>query len=98
MARVGRGASVLPDAGPPETSREPAGTDIDGFEVLVAGTGGGPIDVLFPAPIFGLGFIPAAGLEPTDGVVVRGVEVPEVAAELNCFVGDFVGDYDVILA
>jgi hypothetical protein len=68
------------------------------LEVLVAGTGGGPIDVLFPAPMLGLGFIPAAGFEPTDGVVVRGVEVPELAPEPNCFVGDFVGDYDAISA
>jgi hypothetical protein len=33
------------------------------------------------------------GARATEGVVVRGVEAPDVTAEPNCLVGDLVGDY-----
>lgn len=61
--------------------------------VLEAGTGGGPIDGR-PAPTDGRGFTPAEGTRAFDGVPVREVEALEVAVAI-CFVGDFVGDYDM---
>jgi hypothetical protein len=33
------------------------------------------------------------GTRPFEGVPVLGEEVPDVAADASCFVGDLVGDY-----
>jgi hypothetical protein len=33
-----------------------------------------------------------------DGVVVLGVDAPEAAPEDNCFVGDLVGDYSILVS
>lgn len=33
-----------------------------------------------------------------DGVVVLGVDAPELAPELSCFVGDLVGDYKTLVS
>lgn len=58
-----------------------------------AGIGGGPIDVRF-APTAGRGLVVVIdGVRELDGVPVLGVDVPEVVADNNCFVGDLVGDY-----
>jgi hypothetical protein len=70
-----------------------ADADTDGRAVRDAGKAGGPMDVRFVAET-GRGFVEdIEGGLVLEGVPVRGVEVPEVAAEANCLVGDFVGDY-----
>lgn len=67
---------------------------VDGLADLVAGTAGGPMEVLAP-PIDGRAL--GAAAEVTRGFVVEGVPVREVAAldvavDASCLVGDFVGD------
>jgi hypothetical protein len=62
----------------------------DCLEFRTVGFGGGGIDPLLAAM---LGLV-VEDCRVEEGVVfVRGVEAPEVAADPNCFVGDFVGDY-----
>lgn len=84
----------------PDASLDPGAADIDCLDVLEVGIGGGPIDVRFPGPAkLCLGFTdPGVGLEPMDGVVVRGVDAPDGAPEDSCFVGDFVGDYSILVS
>ncbi len=67
---------------------------MDGREVFKLGIGGGPIDVRIPGPAkLWRGLTdPGVGLEPTEGVIVLGVEAPDAPAEPSCFVGDLVGD------
>lgn len=81
------GADVLlPTLGPPAS---------DGLDIRAAGAGGGPIEVLLP-PTLGLGFDNVTeGFLVFEGVPVRGVEAFDVTAD-NCFVGDFVGDYNLV--
>lgn len=65
---------------------------IDCLDVLDAGIGGGPIEVRLPL-ILGRGFdVGAGGTRPFEGVLVLGEDVPDVAADASCLVGDLVGD------
>lgn len=67
----------------------------DCLDVRDVGTGGGPIDVRFPATL-GRGFVvDIDGTRPLDGVPVLGVDAAEVPADASCFVGDLVGDLGV---
>lgn len=75
---------------PTELSREPPGAS-EGLAARDAGTAGGPIEVRLAARL---------GRAPTvdevlvfDGVPVLDVEAVELP-DNNCFVGDFVGDYN----
>jgi hypothetical protein len=67
----------------------------DCLDVLEAGIGGGPMDVLLAAPTADRGFDDVDGARVIEGVPVLGVDAPDVAADASCFVGDFVGDYEV---
>jgi len=64
----------------------------EGLDVLPVGNAGGPIDVRFP-PMLWRGLV----MDIDGGLVFEGVPVLEVevleAGAVNCFVGDFVGDY-----
>jgi len=71
----------------------PAVPTNDCLDVLDAGIGGGPIDVRLPL-MPGRGFeVDVDGTRPFEGVLVLGEDVPDVAADASCFVGDLVGDY-----
>ena len=88
LAVLAGGADVrFPTLGPPAS---------EGLDVrAAAGGGGGPIEVLLP-PTLSLGFDNVTeGFLAFEGVPVRGVEAFDVAAE-SCFVGDLVGDCNVI--
>jgi hypothetical protein len=51
------------------------------------------MEVRFPV-ILGRGFeVDTDGTRPFEGVLVLGEDVPDVAADASCFVGDLVGDY-----
>lgn len=65
----------------------------DCLDVRDAGIGGGPMDVLLAPPTLGLGFEVVDVGRVVDGVLVLGVDAPDVAADVSCLVGDFVGDY-----
>lgn len=72
----------------------PVVPDMDCLDVLEVGTGGGPIEVRLP-PMLGRGFeVVTDDTRPFDGVPVLGVDAAEVPADPNCFVGDFVGDFE----
>jgi hypothetical protein len=44
--------------------------------------------------MLGRGFeVDTDGTRPFEGVLVLGEDVPDVAADVSCFVGDLVGDY-----
>lgn len=65
-----------------------------GLAVDDAGFAGGPIDVRVP-PTLGRGLdIVMEGFLAFDGVPVLGVDAADVPAE-SCFVGDFVGDWEL---
>ena len=65
----------------------------DCLDILDAGIGGGPIEVRLPL-MLGRGFeVDTDRTRPFEGVLVLGEDVPDVAADANCFVGDLVGDY-----
>jgi hypothetical protein len=72
---------------------DPAVPANDCLDVLDAGISGGPMEVRLPL-ILRRGFeVGTDGRRPFEGVLVLGEEVPDVAADANCFVGDLVGDY-----
>lgn len=65
---------------------------MDCLDVLDAGTSGGPIEVRLPL-MLGRDFeVGTDGTRPFEGVMVLGEDVPDVAADASCFVGDLVGD------
>lgn len=79
------------------------------FPVLVVGVaadfraeggGGGPIDVRFAVAVGRAFVVDMDGvlLLVVTGVVVRGVDVTDVPVDDNCFVGDFVGDFQLLVS
>lgn len=63
----------------------------DCLTVLVAGIGGGPIDVRVDPIVDVRGFVATDETREFDGVPVRDVLALDVAVP-SCFVGDLVGD------
>ena len=84
---------MLGAAAPPALRGPPTGPDIDWRDAraLALTGGGGPIDVRLLTPARGLAAV-VGGARPVEGVVVRGVDGPDVTAEPSCLVGDLVGD------
>ena len=76
----------------------PAADDVEGCLVTRdAGKAGGPMDVLVLAapPTEGRGLVPTEETLAFDSVPVRELVALDAAFVASCFVGDFVGDYNI---